>query len=502
MGKMVFLLGFIFLVSCGIDDGPALEEIPAELRIASFDADQTQVVEGDSVQVSWKVQGYDKATLVQEPEGETKKEIPVTDPFGNLNFALSRSTVFRLVATQGPKKIEAQATVTVVSPQLSEGGDPSIIVDFGASKSCLRAGEATKLTWNVQNADKINIEPATLQIPITWLKGERVVPLLQTTNFKLVAERLSSGASAFKSVLVKVDPVRYTTTFTEKIVQDHNDLAIDPNDPNHFYLATATNVFEWINGTLTNLRVVPQDSFSAVAVNQTDPSIVYAAHREMVRRSRTGGRTWSAVIPVLSLDQPQAIFSLSARGDDLIIAATHGIFHYDTTYSSRPTIDLVHQVSGINKVYASSRGFFAATATDVYASLDGNSWYRVSLPPPARPVFFHESDRRIFAITSNGGAYEWLSFGGGWSSLMTPLGGVVKAVEAVPGLGLIAVVGGKVYLQSERGGDWVETTISGTLPTVIKGQLRSQGKIYLWDGKKVYEWSTALTPLSCTPPAK
>ncbi|MDO8461535.1 MAG: hypothetical protein Q7S98_01610, partial [Deltaproteobacteria bacterium] len=339
-------LGFLLFISCGLDDGPPIEEVPAELRISSFDLNKIEVTAGDDVKASWKIQGADKISLVIEPDGELKQELPITDPLSELTRPVLKDTVFRLVATQGPRKIEKIQSVAVLPAEASQGGDPSILIDFNASEKCLRSGQTTKLSWQVQNADSLEFDPVSLMIAPNAFRGEKVVPLQVNTTFKLTA-RKGANASAFKSVVVRVDPIRYTTTLTEKIVRDHSDVAIDPQDPEHFYLATTTNLYEWLRGVLTNLDVVPRDEFKAVAINQTDPDLVYAAHHEMVRRSPDGGQTWPSVIPVIDLGRPQNIASIAARDHDLIIAGNSGIFHHDSTSRENPTIDLVSQIAGL-----------------------------------------------------------------------------------------------------------------------------------------------------------
>jgi hypothetical protein len=157
---------------------------PAAPRVLSFTANPTEIGEGETSTLSWKVENATEVTITnlgkQTLEGSTPVK-PVT------------TTTYVLVAKNAGGEASASVTVTVI-PQVK-------IQSFTANPGTTdKPGAVSRLTWSTTGATEVSISG----VGTVQASGSTDVTPMQDTTYVLTAK--NSKFTVTQSVTVKVTP--------------------------------------------------------------------------------------------------------------------------------------------------------------------------------------------------------------------------------------------------------------------------------------------------------
>jgi len=216
----------VSLCTVTVNEGSQKEILQEPLLISSFDASPDSINSGESAVLNWHVSGVSNVTI--EPD------VGVGKPAGTANVSPSKTTTYKLTASNGAKEDVAYCTVTVeensTSPeesltssvkenqtstegqtsvekdqdstgdnQNSQGSLPSI-GSFNANQDIVEKGESSTLTWSVTGATKVSIEPGIGTVSLTG--SQRIFPEKNTT-YTLTATNEYGSVDATKIVYVE-----------------------------------------------------------------------------------------------------------------------------------------------------------------------------------------------------------------------------------------------------------------------------------------------------------
>lgn len=208
-------------------NGESQKEGPQEpLLISSFDASPDSINAGETAVLNWHVSGVSNVTI--EPDVGVKK------PAGTANVSPSKTTTYKLTASNGDKEDVAYCTVSVEENSASSGenltsegsqtsteetssaesqtsteddqtsqNNPPSIASFNAKPDEVEKGESVTLSWSVTSATKVSIEPGIGTVSLTG--SQRVFPEANTT-YTLTATNEFGSVDASKVVYVQETP--------------------------------------------------------------------------------------------------------------------------------------------------------------------------------------------------------------------------------------------------------------------------------------------------------
>src|SRR5579871_4218929 len=123
---------------------------PRPIQIPSFTVTPAQVLAGDQVTISWKVNNASDVYI--QPENLHR-----TEAMGSVKVPVDQTTTFSLVARAGSREKQSQAITVTVAPRPSPP-KPRILA-FTATQSKIHQGETVTLSWNVEKATGIVLNP-------------------------------------------------------------------------------------------------------------------------------------------------------------------------------------------------------------------------------------------------------------------------------------------------------------------------------------------------------
>jgi phospholipase C len=167
-------------------------------QITSFTASPANVQAGQSATLSWSTAGATSVTI----SGVTGN----LSASGSMSVSPAQSTSYTLVATGPGGSTNQSAFVTVTAGPPS--GAPTIVT-FTANPSTLSLGQATTITWNVQNATEISISGVGSDLAPT---GSVQVKPQATGDF--VLDAMGPGGEAKQSIHVTVNASVVINSFT------------------------------------------------------------------------------------------------------------------------------------------------------------------------------------------------------------------------------------------------------------------------------------------------
>ena len=160
-----------------------LKALPNLLAIDEFTVNPRSIVEGAEVELRWRVRNADSVEL--------QPGIGTVSADGSQKVKPTSTTTYRLAASGagGPKL----ADVTV------EVAKRARIVKFEANPTKIQAGGETTLSWQIENADSVEITGGVGQVSAS---GSRTVKPLSSGNYTATARRL--GAEVKGTAVVQV----------------------------------------------------------------------------------------------------------------------------------------------------------------------------------------------------------------------------------------------------------------------------------------------------------
>jgi serine/threonine-protein kinase len=162
--------------------------IPPSPKIDEFAAVDSSIMKGKTTKLKWTVQNADQITI--EPEIGA-----VQSPHGDREVHPADTTTYTLTAKGAGVAVTSTAKVTVIIP-----GKP-VIIEFKAADPSVPKGQATKLHWNVKDAEEISIDQGIGKVQVP--SGERPINPEKTTTYTLTAKGLG-GETLKETVTVTV----------------------------------------------------------------------------------------------------------------------------------------------------------------------------------------------------------------------------------------------------------------------------------------------------------
>jgi hypothetical protein len=152
-------------------------------QIASFSATPAQIDAGQCSTLNWETTDADHVTLAPGIG-----EVPIK---GSMSVCPATTTTYTLTAYSGTFSVSREVVVSIGSAQ---------IVTFTATPTQIDVGKCSTLSWKVQSAVRVTIEPGLGEVP---LEGSRSVCPTATATYTLTAFS-SDNKAATQDVQVTV----------------------------------------------------------------------------------------------------------------------------------------------------------------------------------------------------------------------------------------------------------------------------------------------------------
>lgn len=186
--------GYTFDIDYGTGFGSelriALTSTAARPQINNFAAAPAAVASGGNATLSWNVSDFDSLTIDQgvgDVSGST------TGGSGSVPVSPAATTTYTLTLQRGTVSVRDTVTVMVE--------EPPIIREFAVTETLLSPGDSTVLTWKVDGAETLTIDPLGSVAP----RGEQTLVPAATTTYALSAVNAYGSVSA--ELTVVVDPI-------------------------------------------------------------------------------------------------------------------------------------------------------------------------------------------------------------------------------------------------------------------------------------------------------
>ncbi len=167
---------------------------PRPVVIRAFTATPAQVNQGEEVRLTW-----DTANLT---DGYISPDnLPLKEPVGSYKVTPDKTTTYTLVARGGGRS-ETRSVTVIVIPK-PPPGKPRI-VQFTASRTRVHAGDTVTLSWKVERADKVMLNPLNSMPQDAAMYTSQEVKPDQTTTYILAAQ--GPGGAVTRSLTVEVVP--------------------------------------------------------------------------------------------------------------------------------------------------------------------------------------------------------------------------------------------------------------------------------------------------------
>ena len=221
------------------------------ITINRFDADVTEIQEGESATLIWETTGATEVRL-----GIFGEASDVVDLNGSLVVSPTQTTIYHLVATDGGIDVSEFVTITVtVTPPTPQ----PFIVSFTADDSSLSPGETTTIRWQSRNALSGTITGPNLDRVLTAQEiadqggAIDVGPFSAgNQNYEVIVAGAPGTQPASRSLTISVsaepppDPVRIVSYSVD-------DDEIESGESTIIRWQTENATAVTINGTLRNL---------------------------------------------------------------------------------------------------------------------------------------------------------------------------------------------------------------------------------------------------------
>ncbi|MEX2541103.1 MAG: hypothetical protein WD314_04815, partial [Trueperaceae bacterium] len=165
-------------------------ELSGGPRIQEFKADPDTVAAGETVKLSWQVDGLDGGNLTLQAieEGSGSNSVQLGDVTRQRSMAVraERTTTYRLVASTPSGQSSKDARVSVIGDG-GRGPDGSPIVDYFRApdqQDAVEPGQSVRLEWAVQNAQQVMLDPPGMRVDAS---GSIDVEPYVTTTYVLSA---------------------------------------------------------------------------------------------------------------------------------------------------------------------------------------------------------------------------------------------------------------------------------------------------------------------------
>lgn len=152
-----------------------------------FKANEVEVLQGKSVELSWSIENVDTIKLNNSLGNVASKSKQTVYP--------NKTTVYKLTAENSFGKTEQEMKIIVLPlPKITE---------FSSNQQKIEHGNETQLVWNIENAQKVELHYIG-NIEVISKKGEKTISPSEHTTYKLLITALDGITKEEKEVIVKV----------------------------------------------------------------------------------------------------------------------------------------------------------------------------------------------------------------------------------------------------------------------------------------------------------
>lgn len=176
---------------------------PRPVVIRAFTVSPLQITAGDSVTVTWDVANATDGVYIQ-PEN-----VKHTEAMGTTKLTLDQTGVVTIIARGAGHEERSKPVMVIVVPR--PASPKPKIADFQVKPARIHQGETVTLSWKVDNATLIVLNPLGLEKDPRLYQSQTHAP--DTTTTYVLSAKNAVGEVATKSVTVQVVPV--TTSLAE-----------------------------------------------------------------------------------------------------------------------------------------------------------------------------------------------------------------------------------------------------------------------------------------------
>ncbi len=176
--------------------GLALYLRPRPVVIRSFSVAPAQITAGDPVTITWDVLNANEGVYIQ-PENVRR-----SDAMGSVKVSPDRTTTYTLLAKGGGKEQQSRP-VTVEVLQRPPSPKPRVD-EFSVKPAKIHQGETVTLSWKVEGANLIVLNPLGLEKDPNLYQSQTNTP--DTTTTYILSAKNAVGVVVKKSVTVTVVP--------------------------------------------------------------------------------------------------------------------------------------------------------------------------------------------------------------------------------------------------------------------------------------------------------
>ena len=246
---------------------------PLVPQILLFQAQPPQVNSGAYTEISWSVKDADRLVLVSDVFSQTLDTLE-----GSQRIRLERQTVFTLKAYSNSLPGRAVEQVLDVAVNPPPGMPAPVIVDFRVEPATITAGQKVTITWQVDGAEDVSIQPLGDHLPPS---GEVSESPAVTSLYILAASNGDQTTNALRQITVNQPPPTPTPipppTPTPAPLAPTIDLfTVSPAQPVQVGNEDVQIRLDWVvSGTTTNItltggplgnsgttQLAPQDSLT------------------------------------------------------------------------------------------------------------------------------------------------------------------------------------------------------------------------------------------------
>jgi len=155
--------------------------------IINFGTNEKKVLKGETIELSWNIENYDKISINNGVGNVTGKH--------SLSVSPTNTTTYKLIAENAFDKTENELTVTVLPlPKVKE---------FRSKQQKIEHGKETQIVWDIDNAQKVELHWLG-NMEIIQNKGEKNISPTDQTNYKLIVTALDGVTKEEKEITIQV----------------------------------------------------------------------------------------------------------------------------------------------------------------------------------------------------------------------------------------------------------------------------------------------------------
>jgi serine/threonine protein kinase len=156
-------------------------------KIINFVSNEKEVLKGKAIELSWNIENYDEISINNGVGNVTGKHSVSVSP--------TNSATYKLLAENAFDKTENELSVTILPiPKIKE---------FRSKQQKIEFGKETKLVWDIENAEKVELHYAG-NMEVVAKRGDKTISPTEHTNYKLIITALDGITKEEKEITVQV----------------------------------------------------------------------------------------------------------------------------------------------------------------------------------------------------------------------------------------------------------------------------------------------------------